>query len=229
MSLHKPGRVIVALSVWTKRSGPGCGAGQASAYPWRATARRLPGRPSRSAVSIYAGSGKRQSFDARESMRYRRVAEPRRRGRRSSARPAKERPASQPAHCPFRTSAARPSRWSARPFTNAWNWRSLPDAGSRELTLAATRMASGLEVGLLLSREAEEPAGGSGEPPRPPASIPIRSELQPGADVHHRRTPGVDRADDLLGVDPLEVNAGRGDIRVLDMRVIWQLGLQPRR
>jgi hypothetical protein len=43
------------------------------------------------------------------------------------------------------------------------------------------------------------------------------SEFESSADAHHRRAPGVDRADGLLGVDPLEVHAGRGHIRVAEL------------
>ena len=37
------------------------------------------------------------------------------------------------------------------------------------------------------------------------------SELEASADVHHRSAPRVERADDLLDIDPLEVHAGRRD------------------
>ena len=91
------------------------------------------------------------------------------------------------------------------------------DAGSRELTSDGAWMGSSLEVGLLLSREAGDAGGrGAGLPPRP-RGFPTGSEFEPGADVHHRRAPGVDRADDLLGVDPLEVHAGRGHIRMPEL------------
>jgi hypothetical protein len=33
----------------------------------------------------------------------------------------------------------------------------------------------------------------------------------------------VDRADDLAGIDALQVNARDAEVGVLDMRVIWQL------
>ena len=57
---------------------------------------------------------------------------------------------------------------------------------------------------------------GAGLAPRPRGFL-TGSEFESGADVHHRRAPGVDRADDLLGVDPLEVHAGRGDIRMAEL------------
>jgi hypothetical protein len=46
---------------------------------------------------------------------------------------------------------------------------------------------------------------------------------QTGAGVHHRRATRVHGGDDLLGGDPLQVRAGRRQVRVLDMRVIWLL------
>ena len=55
------------------------------------------------------------------------------------------------------------------------------------------------------SRSRSAPAGGARDwHPRPRGFL-TGSEFEPGAEVHHRRAPGVDRADDLLGVDPLEV------------------------
>src|ERR1700758_457252 len=39
-------------------------------------------------------------------------------------------------------------------------------------------------------------------------------EGEAGAGVHHRRAPRVDGRDDLLGVDPLQVGAGRRQMRV---------------
>ena len=38
---------------------------------------------------------------------------------------------------------------------------------------------------------------------RPPVRLGQVSELEAGADVHHRRAPRMDRADDLLDIDPL--------------------------
>ena len=38
-----------------------------------------------------------------------------------------------------------------------------------------------------------------------------------GAGVHHWRPPGVDGKDDLLGVDPLQVGSGRGQVRVAEL------------
>ena len=76
----------------------------------------------------------------------------------------------------------------------------------------------GLEIELVLSGGATVGAGGRGAglAPRPRGFL-IGSEFESGANVHHRRAPGVDRADDLLGVDPLEVHAGRGHIRMAEL------------
>ncbi len=123
--------------------------------------------------------------------------------------------------CRPRTPAATRSRWSIRLLIHGRRCRCLLDVGLRELPPTGAWMASGLEVGLLRFRDAAAQAGGV--PPRP-QGFPTGSEFESGADVHHRRAPGVDRADDLLGVDPLEVHAGCRHIRMLDMRVIWQLG-----
>jgi hypothetical protein len=43
---------------------------------------------------------------------------------------------------------------------------------------------------------------------RPPVRLGLVSALEAGADVHHRRTPRMDRADDLLDIDPLQVTLG---------------------
>ena len=45
----------------------------------------------------------------------------------------------------------------------------------------------------------------------------LGSELEAGADVHHRRAPRVDRADDLLDIDPLQVHAGGRDVRMPEL------------
>ena len=42
---------------------------------------------------------------------------------------------------------------------------------------------------------------GSIAPNRP--GVELGSEFEAGADVHHRRAPAADRADDLLDIDPL--------------------------
>jgi hypothetical protein len=42
----------------------------------------------------------------------------------------------------------------------------------------------------------------------------LGSELEASADVHHRRTSCVDRADDLLDIDPLQVDARGGHVRM---------------
>jgi len=48
------------------------------------------------------------------------------------------------------------------------------------------------------------PAGGCGvQRSRPPVRLGQVSELEPSAAVHHRRAPRMDRADDLLDIDPL--------------------------
>jgi hypothetical protein len=70
----------------------------------------------------------------------------------------------------FRTPAATRSRWSIRLLIHGRRCRCLRDAGSRELPPTGPWMASSLEVGLLLSREAA--AGrGAGLPPRPPGLL----------------------------------------------------------
>ncbi len=49
-----------------------------------------------------------------------------------------------------------------------------------------------------------------------PVAWPVRfgSELEAGADVHHRSATRADRPDDLLGIDALQVHARRGHIRM---------------
>ena len=42
-------------------------------------------------------------------------------------------------------------------------------------------------------------------------------EGEAGAGVHHRRAPCVDGGDDLLGVDSLQVGAGRRQVRVAEL------------
>jgi hypothetical protein len=42
---------------------------------------------------------------------------------------------------------------------------------------------------------------------------------EPGAGVHHRRAPPVDGRDDLLGVDSLQMRAGRWEMRVAQLAV----------
>jgi hypothetical protein len=42
---------------------------------------------------------------------------------------------------------------------------------------------------------------------RPPVRLGQVLELEAGADVHHRRAPRMDRVDDLLDIDPLQVNS----------------------
>src|SRR5215207_2787172 len=44
-----------------------------------------------------------------------------------------------------------------------------------------------------------------------------RSETQPGGGGHHRRVPGVDGGDDLFGVDALQVDRGRAEVRVAEL------------
>ena len=91
------------------------------------------------------------------------------------------------------------------------------DKGSHELTPTAALDDAEPGDGLLLIREAGESLRAGAQTAFPPTRLPCCSEFEPGADVHHRRTPGVDRADDLLGVDPLEVHAGRGHIRMPEL------------
>jgi hypothetical protein len=45
----------------------------------------------------------------------------------------------------------------------------------------------------------------------------VSSECESGAGVHHRRPACVDRRDDLLGVDPLQVGAGGREMRVPEL------------
>src|ERR1700694_4758204 len=59
----------------------------------------------------------------------------------------------------------------------------------------------------------EEPLG----PPPPQPSDDPRSEFEAGADVHHRRSPRVDRSDDLLDIDSLQIQARRGDVRMPEL------------
>jgi hypothetical protein len=95
----------------------------------------------------------------------------------------------------------------------------LLDASSRELT--STAALDGVEPGgrtapfWRSSRWA--PAGGARDWRPAREGFLTGSEFESSADVHHRRAPGVDRADDLLGVDPLEVHAGRGHIRMAEL------------
>jgi hypothetical protein len=79
---------------------------------------------------------------------------------------SKQPPASRPARCPFRTPAATRSRWSIRLLIRGRRCRCLPDAGSCELPPTGAWMASSLEVGLLISREAAAGRGGECRPAR---------------------------------------------------------------
>ena len=90
-----------------------------------------------------------------------------------------------------------------------------PDARAEAKASLDPRAGVPLLFAILAKRES---AGGPGAglPPHP-ARLPSGSEFESGADVHHRRAPGVDGADDLLGVDPLEVHAGRGHVRVPEL------------
>ncbi len=70
--------------------------------------------------------------------------------------------------------------------------------------------------------DAPRMAGSAGQgrsaPIGAPASVMICvSELEPGASGHHRRSPGIDCCDDLLGVDPLEVDRGRAEVDVPEL------------
>jgi hypothetical protein len=59
------------------------------------------------------------------------------------------------------------------------------------------------------------------EPTRSPFDLSPHPEA--GAGRNCRRRPSVDGADDLAAVDALQVDARDAEVRVLDMRVIWQL------
>jgi len=63
--------------------------------------------------------------------------------------------------------------------------------------------------------------GGRGSASCAPAGCALQGKA--GAGVHHRRAPGVHGGDDLLRGDPLQIRASRGEVRMLDMRVIWEL------
>jgi hypothetical protein len=54
------------------------------------------------------------------------------------------------------------------------------------------------------------------------------SEFEAGADVHHRCASRVDRADDLLDVDSLQVNARGGVVRMPELRWITGSGTPSR-
>ena len=102
----------------------------------------------------------------------------------------------------------------------ALSWEELPVLAGCGLTRAnSDERLDGVEPGgrtAPFSRSRSAGGRGAGLPPRP-RGFPTFSEFEPGADVHHRCAPGVDRADDLLGVDPLEVHAGRGHIRMPEL------------
>ena len=144
--------------------------------------------------------------------------------RRGSLQAREQQPRWRGRHCRCRTPAATCSRRLVRLLFRGRGCRCLLDARSRELTSTAALDESSLRSDCSF-RAKQESAGerGAGLAPRPRGFL-TGSEFESGADVHHRCASGVDRADDLLGVDPLEVHAGRRDIRVLDMRVIWQVG-----
>src|SRR4051794_22131345 len=61
-----------------------------------------------------------------------------------------------------------------------------------------------------------DPAGGSPSTSRLPR---MGSPLEPkaGARGHHRRSPCVDGGDDLLGIDPLQVDRGRAEVGVAEL------------
>jgi len=102
----------------------------------------------------------------------------------------------------------------------ALSWEELPVLAGGGLTRAnSDERLDGVEPGgrtAPFSRSRSAGGRGAGLPPRP-RGFPTGSEFEPSADAHHRRAPGVDRADDLLGVDPLEVHAGRGHIRMPEL------------
>ena len=81
--------------------------------------------------------------------------------------------------------------------------------GLRRLLLWASSIG---EVWLLLGLRA-----GAGVRERGVRSRECLLEGEAGAGVHHRRAPGVDGRDDLLGVDPLQVGAGGGQVRVAEL------------
>ena len=67
---------------------------------------------------------------------------------------------------------------------------------------------------------AHDPGAAAGAPRGVPPMLLGRrlcSELEAGADVHHRRAPRVDRADDLLDINPLQIHAGGRDIRMPEL------------
>src|SRR3954453_20873873 len=67
----------------------------------------------------------------------------------------------------------------------------------------------------LASRVSSSPAAAAGALKRSRCSeLP---EAQAGARRHHRPVPPVDRGDDLLGVDPLQVDRGRAEVRVPEL------------
>jgi hypothetical protein len=64
---------------------------------------------------------------------------------------------------------------------------------------------------------------GRGGSPEAPASPRVGSEPQPGAGLHHRRRARMDGRDDLLDVDSLQIQRGRGDIRMSQLALNdWQ-------
>lgn len=69
--------------------------------------------------------------------------------------------------------------------------------------------------------DAPRMAGSGREQERPvsaPASVTICvSELEPGVGGHHRRSPGADGSDDLLGIDPLGVDRGGARVDVTEL------------
>src|SRR2546423_12383416 len=50
-----------------------------------------------------------------------------------------------------------------------------------------------------------------------PGLVRFGSELEAGADVHHRSATRADPPDDLLGIDALQVHARRGHIRMPEL------------
>jgi hypothetical protein len=73
--------------------------------------------------------------------------------------------------------------------------------------LSSTDDADGKGLAAAISKSGRVRAGPAGgcavQRSRPSVRLGQLSELETGADVHHRCAPRMDRADDLLDVDPL--------------------------
>ena len=86
-----------------------------------------------------------------------------------------------------------------------------------ELRVQANRAGAVLSRSHWFSKRLPARAGSGSTSDAPAVRASGYSELQAGGGGHHRRAPGVDGGDDLLGVDDLQVDAGRAEVGVAEL------------